>query len=134
MGEYLYINHSGGQNGKVILAPDHRLFWVCQVLEIRAVDPQHVYIRVFWLYWPDELPGGRGKHHGKHELLMSNHMEIVDAMTVAGRVNMSRWDERQDDDEGESGGRTLGGLYWRQWYNYITGRASVSQSLDQVPY
>ena len=38
---------------------DEHNFWVAKVLEIRALDSQHVYLRVFWLYWPSELPGGR---------------------------------------------------------------------------
>lgn len=60
--------------------------WVARILEIRASDEQHVYARVYWMYWPDELPagthvgrktirGGRQPHHGKHELIASNHSE-----------------------------------------------------------
>lgn len=129
VGEYIYVNHSGVAN-KPLLKPDQRQFWVCLVLEVRASDAQHVYLRVWWLYWPDELPspspGGRRAYHGKHELLMSNDMGIVDALTVAGRAKVTRWDEWQDDSDGEEGGVSLSGLYWRQWYNCVTQRISVS--------
>ncbi|KXJ85596.1 hypothetical protein Micbo1qcDRAFT_198759 [Microdochium bolleyi] len=32
--------------------------WVSRILEIRAADEHHVYARVSWMYWPDELPAG----------------------------------------------------------------------------
>lgn len=32
--------------------------WVACILEIRAADEHHVFARVYWLYWPDELPPG----------------------------------------------------------------------------
>jgi hypothetical protein len=30
--------------------------WVARILEIRASDEYYVYARVYWMYWPDELP------------------------------------------------------------------------------
>lgn len=57
--------------------------WVARILEIRAKDEHHVYARVYWMYWPDELIEGtmyRGKpikgrqpFHGTNELIASNH-------------------------------------------------------------
>lgn len=57
--------------------------WVARILEIRASDEHHVYARVYWMYWPDELPPGtqdgkkmiRGRqpYHGANELVASNH-------------------------------------------------------------
>jgi len=57
--------------------------WVARILEIRASDEHHVYARVYWMYWPDELPPntqdgrktvqGRQSYHGKAELIASNH-------------------------------------------------------------
>lgn len=59
--------------------------WVARILEIRASDEHHVYARVYWMYWPDELPRGsrdgrkivRGRqpYHGTNELIASNHSE-----------------------------------------------------------
>jgi hypothetical protein len=57
--------------------------WVAHILEIRASDEHHVYARVYWMYWPDELPHGtiyrkkrvhgRQPYHGTNELIASNH-------------------------------------------------------------
>lgn len=57
--------------------------WVARILEIRASDEHHVYVRVFWMYWPDELAEGtryggrqvqgRQPYHGASELIASNH-------------------------------------------------------------
>ena len=59
--------------------------WVARILEIRASDEHHVYARVYWMYWPDELPQGthdgrktiqgRQPYHGMNELVASNHSE-----------------------------------------------------------
>lgn len=100
---------------------DERKFWVARVLEVRASDPTHVYLRVYWLYWPDELPGGRREYHGKSELVVSNHMEIVDAMTVAGRADVVHWTEKDEEE--------MKGLYWRQTFNYVTQKLSVRGSV-----
>lgn len=53
------------------------------ILEIRALDQKHVFARVFWMYWPEELPAdtmdGRKRiqgwqpYHGRDELIASNH-------------------------------------------------------------
>ncbi|GKU13834.1 unnamed protein product, partial [Fusarium langsethiae] len=58
-------------------------YWVARILEIRASDERHVYARVYWMYWPYELPAGTiyGKnkvqgcqpYHGANELIASNH-------------------------------------------------------------
>jgi len=90
---------------------DDQQFWVARVLEIRAVDEAHVYLRVYWLYWPEELPGGRQQYHGQKELVASNHMDIIDAMTVSGRAHVKHWMELDEDEE-------LPELYWRQKFDY----------------
>lgn len=60
--------------------------WVARILEIRASDEHHVYARVYWMYWPDELPQGtidgkkvvqgRQPYHGQNELIASNHSKL----------------------------------------------------------
>lgn len=60
--------------------------WVARILEIRASDEHHVYARVYWMYWPDELPAntrdgkklvkGRQPYHGTSELIASNHSKF----------------------------------------------------------
>ena len=61
--------------------------WVARILEIRASDEHHVYARVYWMYWPDELPHGtldgkkmvqgRQPYHGANELIASNHSKYL---------------------------------------------------------
>lgn len=68
-------------NGKNIC--ENKDEWVARILEIRASDEHHVYARVYWMYWPDELPAktvdgkkevqGRQPYHGVNELIASNH-------------------------------------------------------------
>jgi hypothetical protein len=93
-----------------VLAFDKKNLWVGQVLEVKAADPSEVWLRVFWLYWPEELPRGRRKYHGNQELIMSNHMEVVDAKAVAGSADISHWDEDVEDEE-------VSHRFWRQFYN-----------------
>ena len=117
--DYVYINDGMvdvEQNAR--LDPkDQHAFWIARVLEVRASDPTHVYLRVFWMYWPEELPGGRKEYHGKEELIASNHMDIIDAMTVAGRAKVMQWSEKDDEDPK--------GLYWRQTFNFVNQKLSV---------
>jgi hypothetical protein len=83
---------------------------VGKVLEVKAENTAEVWLRVFWLYWPEELPQGRQDYHGSQELVMSNHMEIVDAKTVAGGADILRWDELVEDQD-------VGQRFWRQFYD-----------------
>ncbi|KAM0364026.1 hypothetical protein ACHAPK_011049 [Fusarium culmorum] len=66
--------------------------WIARVLEIRASDEHHVYTRVYWMYWPDEVPSGtiylkmtvqgRQPYYGTNELIASNHMDIINVTSV----------------------------------------------------
>ncbi|KAK9478849.1 hypothetical protein V1514DRAFT_46831 [Lipomyces japonicus] len=109
IGDYVYVNHAHIQGSSAILT-NPKMYWIGRVLEIRAQDHMLVYIRVFWMYWPAELPEGREYYHGKKELIASNHMDIIDAMTVAGKAPVSHWKEQDDDDK-------LSELFWRQSYD-----------------
>ncbi|KAL9116531.1 MAG: hypothetical protein Q9187_006943 [Circinaria calcarea] len=107
--EYVYINSGAGnatEDG-----------WIARVLEVRAKDENHVYLRVFWMYSPDELPQGRQPYHGKTEVIASNHMEILDAMTVSDRAPVTHWEEKDDDPP-------MTGPYWRQRFDYLTKKLS----------
>ncbi|KAF1833305.1 hypothetical protein BDW02DRAFT_599192 [Decorospora gaudefroyi] len=87
--------------------------WLARVLEIRAGDPSHVYLRVFWTYRPEDLPGGRQRHHGSSELIVSNHMDIIDALTVQSTADVVHWDDNPDSVA------TLAAdhLFWRQSFD-----------------
>ncbi|OBS16533.1 hypothetical protein FPOA_12852 [Fusarium poae] len=95
-------------------------YWVARILEIRASDERHVYARVYWMYWPYELPAGTiyGKkkvqgcqpYHGANELIASNHMDIIDVVSVTGPVTVNQWIESDDEEIQDA-------LYWRQAYD-----------------
>ncbi|KAL5598897.1 uncharacterized protein BROUX77_005930 [Berkeleyomyces rouxiae] len=99
--------------------------WVGRILEIRAHDEDNVFVRLVWMYWPDELVPcrlvggsaggtadgsriiqGRQQYHGWSEMIASNHMDIINAMTVSARATVTHW--KEDDLESHSC------LYWRQ--------------------
>ena len=77
----------GGTTGALNKSEDD---WVARILEIRASDEHHVYARVYWMYWPDELPPGtldgkkqvqgRQPYHGANELIASNHSMILETL------------------------------------------------------
>ncbi|CCX30182.1 Similar to hypothetical protein [Tuber melanosporum Mel28]; acc. no. XP_002840073 [Pyronema omphalodes CBS 100304] len=108
IGDYLLINNASTKP----VEQTEENFWVAQVLEIRAKDEEHVYLRVYWMYRPEELPQGRQQYHGREELIHSNHMDIIDARTVGGRSTVKRWREHDDNEENPSGS------YWRQKFDY----------------
>ncbi|KAL1794703.1 hypothetical protein ACET3X_006519 [Alternaria dauci] len=73
--------------------------WLAKVLEVRAGDASHVYLRVFWAYRPEDLPGGRQPHHGGAELIVSNHMDVIEAVTVESIANVVHWNDKPEDME-----------------------------------
>ncbi|KAG8359109.1 hypothetical protein FVEN_g3488 [Fusarium venenatum] len=94
--------------------------WVARILEIRASDEHHVYARVYWMYWPDELPPGtidgkktvqgRQPYHGHNELIASNHMDIINVVSVTAPASVNQWIESDDEEIQDA-------LYWRQAYD-----------------
>lgn len=93
--------------------------WVAKVLEIRAEDSSHVFLRVLWLYWPEELPKtGRLPCHASSELIASNYMEVMDAMTVTDKAEVAYVTEEYHEAPAE-------GLFWRQTFDFLTGKLSV---------
>ncbi|KAK7745348.1 hypothetical protein SLS53_002844 [Cytospora paraplurivora] len=91
--------------------------WVARILEIRASDEHHVYARVYWMYWPDELPvgttdgrkpvSGRQPYHGQNELIASNHMDIINVVSVTQQATVNQVTDENDD-------QIQSALYWRQ--------------------
>ncbi|KAI4256000.1 MAG: hypothetical protein L6R42_006446 [Xanthoria sp. 1 TBL-2021] len=91
-----------------------------RILEIRAFDAKNVYIRLYWLYTPDQLRGGRQPHHGEDELIVTNHMEIVDAARVIEPITVVSLEENEKSWQIS----THGVYYWRQTYHYLTRELS----------
>ncbi|KAK3329736.1 hypothetical protein B0H66DRAFT_36038 [Apodospora peruviana] len=102
--------------------------WVARILEIRASDEHHVYARVYWMYWPDELPQGthdgkrtiqgRQPYHGVNELIASNHMDIINVVSVTSPAKVTQWFEENDDE-------IQNALYWRQAFDVRTYELST---------
>lgn len=112
---------------------------IATVLECRAVDSEHVYLRIVWLYRPEDLVEGRQPWHADNELMPSNHMQIVEATTCNGKVGLRRWEPGmqvqgeggglEDGDEADTGlGLGLGRQFiWRQTLDTTGGKQKLSQ-------
>jgi hypothetical protein len=103
--------------------------WLAKVLEIRAGDSSHVYLRVFWAYRPEDLPGGRLPHHGSSELIVSNHADIIDATTIQSAANVVHW----DDDPDKVTSLAADQLFWRQSLD-INQPINKQLSVSNVPF
>jgi hypothetical protein len=137
--------------------------WVARILEIRASDEHHVYARIYWMYWPDEIPvgtkdpdnqyvSGRQTYHGQHELVASNHsMTIpapapalcrvslltlfkVDIINVVSVAGEAKVRQWIEENDDE----IQDGLYWRQALRFPNPQLSVcihihSQNLAPGP-
>ncbi|EXA30255.1 hypothetical protein FOVG_18345 [Fusarium oxysporum f. sp. pisi HDV247] len=96
-------------------------YWVAHVLEIRGSDEHHIYIRVYWMYWPDDLPSrtlidrkyvqGRQPYHGADELIATNHMEVINVASVTEPAIVKQLIESDNEEVQRA-------LYWRQAYNW----------------
>lgn len=86
--------------------------WIGRIQQAKADNANEVWLRVFWFYWPEELPMGVQQYHGQSELILSNYTDIIDANAISGMAEVSHWDEFKDEEEPH-----LTALYWRQTYN-----------------
>ncbi|OBT40506.1 hypothetical protein VE00_07909 [Pseudogymnoascus sp. WSF 3629] len=118
--DYVYVRHA---DLELVSDDDNRRFWFAHILEIRAKCAWRVYALIAWMYWPDELLGahmgtetptsGRHWYHGKHELVASNHLDVLDVNSMAGHAPVAQWFEDDDDN-------TQDGFYWRQTFNIMS--------------
>lgn len=95
--------------------------WIAKILEIRAHAPTHVFLRVYWAYRPEDLPEGRQPYHGKDELVVSNHMDIIEALTVTDSAEVSHWEDSPD----ESKWPKPDELFWRQSFDVTKGKKGI---------
>lgn len=105
-GQFIFVKNPEKELG----TPDTIPHWFARVLEVRAANPAHVYLRVFWLYRPEDLPGGRKPHHGQSELIVSNHMEIIEVQCVESMADVVYWQDDPDNAELPAEEQ----LFWRQ--------------------
>ena len=88
---YILVRHLGSEDGKA------DTFWKATVVEIRKdLRSEIEYLLVTWLYAPCDLPCGRKAHHGKHELIVTNHMGVIETSSVVGSFIFRHWNEKND--------------------------------------
>ena len=124
IGEYVLVKHDETDDSAVDGSSD----WKAKVLEVRALDVEHVYIRVSWLNRPEDLAGGRRDYHGKNELVPTNQMDIIDATTVNGRFDLKHWTEMKDIDPDDAFGKEV--YYWSQTLDFTNQRLSGRPGAD----
>jgi hypothetical protein len=95
--------------------------WIARVLEIRAEDDRHVWLRVYWMYRPEDLPMGRQPYHGSRELIASNAMDFVDAHAVEDKAEVIHWEENDKEQVLDPGT-----LYWRQTFDASKNKGTLS--------
>ena len=84
---------------------ERKNYYLGMIADARASDPQEVYLRILYAYWPEELPQGRQPYHGVKEVILSNHMDIMDAHCISGKVDVEHLQESVEH---------VDGIYWRQ--------------------
>lgn len=133
VGQIVLVNHGDtakpdpassdvdGADAKKAARLDIARQWKAQVHECRALNENRVFILVSWVDRPEDLPNGPAPYHGKNELIPSNEMHVVDAMTVNGRLDVTHWEENLDDD----GMIEEDQYFWRQTYDFPSQTLSV---------
>jgi hypothetical protein len=104
--------------------------WKAKVLEVRTLDMEHVYVRVSWLNRPEDLKGGRQDHHGKHELVPTNQMDVIDAQAVNGTFELIHYEHLKDYDWKNASGKDK--YFWRQTFDFTTKSLSVRLKANHV--
>jgi hypothetical protein len=118
-GNFVLIKHDDSDD----LATNSLTDWKAKVLEVRALDAEHVYIRVSWLNRPEDMMGGRQSFHGRSELIPTNQMDVISALSVNGIFSLKHSDEFGVDDQKNflSGDK----YFWRQTFDFVNKRLSV---------
>jgi hypothetical protein len=104
--------------------------WKAEVLEVRALDKEHVYVRVNWLNRPEDLEGGRQDHHGKHELVPTNQMNVIDAQAVNGTFELVHDDQSRNDDQKHA--HRTDKYFWRRTFDFITKSLLVRPEANHI--
>lgn len=111
--------------------------WYVSLAE--AISSSANWSKVAWCYWPDDLrkardsndlhpkaADGRRAYHGHHELIASNHLDVIDVLTIARPVEVQYFEDGDGDDDDDGSPKTE--LYWRQYFDIRDNTLSVSSS------
>ncbi|RYN85230.1 hypothetical protein AA0119_g13273 [Alternaria tenuissima] len=110
VGQTIFVKKS--EEDHVQEGPKSIHHWLAKILEARAENASRVYLRVYWVYRPEDLPGGRQPYHGGGELIVSNHMDIIEADTLDAVADVVHWN-----DDLESMALPASQLFYRQGYD-----------------
>lgn len=125
-GDFILVSHSIIEDTVLDSLSD----WKAKVLGVRALDAEHVYVRVSWLNRPEDLMGGRQGHHGKRELVPTNQMDVINALSVNGTFQLKHHDKSEDDDRKNTSGADE--YLWRQTFDFTTKSLLVSSEAHSV--
>ena len=100
-GDFILVSHSMNEGP----AFDSFSDWKAQVLDVRALEEEHVYVRVSWLNRPEDLEDGRQEHHGKKELVPTDQMDVINAQSVNGTFGLIHHDLMKDGERKNSVGK-----------------------------
>jgi hypothetical protein len=125
-GDFILVSHSITEGPAFHSLSD----WKARVLEVRALDEEHVYVRVSWLNRPEDLEGGRQDCHGKDELVPTNQMDVINAQAVNGTFKLVRYDCLKYDNRTSAFGKDE--YFWRQTFDFATKRLLVKLRLNHV--
>jgi hypothetical protein len=125
-GDFILVSHDTNEDPTFDSFSD----WKAKVLEVRALDEEHVYVRVSWLNRPEDLEGGRQDHYGKNELLPTNQMDVINAQAVNGTFRLIRYDRLKYDDRKNASDKDE--YFWRQTFDFATKRLLVKLQLNHV--
>eukprot|EP00051_Salpingoeca_urceolata_P006270 m.83155 g.83155 ORF g.83155 m.83155 type:complete len:248 (+) comp14756_c0_seq2:187-930(+) len=78
--------------------------YIGKIKQIRTDDQGDVIVGVCWYYRPEELPSGRLPHHGRDEVIESDHMDDINVYTVNCKCRVLDLEEYMDWTNGTSGG------------------------------
>jgi hypothetical protein len=125
-GDFILVSHDIAQYPVLDSLSD----WKAKVLEVRALDAQHVYVRVAWLNRPEDLPGGRQHHHGVKELMPTNQMDVINALAVNGTFQLKHYDDLASSDQEEASVEDE--YFWKQTFDFSTQTLSVTKSSNRL--
>ncbi|PVI08146.1 hypothetical protein DM02DRAFT_154280 [Periconia macrospinosa] len=130
VGDTVFIAADPNQNSPHAPIPT----WAAKVLEIRGANANNVYLRVYWMYRPEDLEVGRQPYHGRNELIASNDMAILHARTVDGPAEVKAWKEDPTHEEVLDSET----LFWRQTVDVTKNPPQLSElpkhCIDKAPW
>ena len=84
VGDHVLVKHEDSEDATFDVAAQ----WKGRVLEVRALCPEHTFIRLAWLNRPEDLETGRKSFHRDNELFPTNQMDVIHAYSVNGSVDV----------------------------------------------